>query len=431
MSNIIQFQPEPQDIGHYIHVGNKYPTLETLIATGRLKSRRLVCEASQLNTEHNEKLISDLSQQGYETILDTECAKLGMQGFPSIGERLPWGGGIFKGSPDSFNASTTQETVTAIAEYAVKHKFKRILAPTHLLKRGPQDPWLKTDHMLTIALREALNKAGGKHIAIDLPLHLEYKEFRDTASRIALIQESGLRDLPFENLWLRIANFGSDKGGSGIYNYINAARHFHKLGKPVIGDYIGGLVGIGIVAFGACSGMAHGLGQNERFGVSSWSKKPGKRSGGLPKRCYIPGLDRSLKADEYEQVLQAHGAKSLLGCRDNSCCEHGWKSTLQDPISHFVTQRTRQIEKLKSIHESSRPQHYIRNEVEPTERDARKAKDLNVSDPLKKILTQSAQRLDTMRQSTEKLYGTLPNATHALAPLSKEPQDSSKTAVQA
>jgi hypothetical protein len=96
---------------------------------------------------------------------------------------------------------------------------------------------------------------------------------------------------------LKVENFGGDATGEKLAAYTEACRDFHGLGIPVVGDHVGGLPGLGALAFGAVGGIAHGVTMQQNFAASSWRRPRLKRSGGPGWRIYIPQLDLLLKSN--------------------------------------------------------------------------------------------------------------------------------------
>jgi hypothetical protein len=212
-----------------------------------------------------------------------------------------------------------------IADLSVEHHVDVVLAPTRLLS-GPQDTWLAIDIETCQTLRSALDSRGAKDIAVDYPLLTPYQVLLDGAARRALASQ--LADLPFEYLWLRIANFGSDKSAAGLRKFINASRDFHCLEKPIVADSVGGLPALGIVAFGASGGFCHGVAEKERFYPNYWRKaRESGKGGGPSRRVYFAGFDAYLNEEQARTLLATWGAKPLLGCRDTGCCPGSSRKT--------------------------------------------------------------------------------------------------------
>ena len=265
-------QAPTQPIAHYLRIGHTgYRQLETLQGNGRLQARRVVINASRLKFQ--KELVSALKTAGAEIILDTDVAELSVLArFDGRVRTAPWAS-IGEGSPlrpEHYSDGAQDDVIGQIARFAVEHEVDAVLAPGHFLRRGNQDEWFDVDRNACVALRKALDREGGKRIGIDYALIPTYMHLHDEAIRGAFL--SGLHDLPFDNLWIRASGFGSDATPLGARRYITALAGMHNLGKPIIADYIGGLIGLAAVAFGVASGIAHGVGIYERFNAGQWDK---------------------------------------------------------------------------------------------------------------------------------------------------------------
>ena len=104
------------------------------------------------------------------------------------------------------------------------------------------------------------------------PLLIPNAALRDPAQRRAFI--GALANTPFDNLWFRVSGFGSDASAVGVRRYIAAVIDFHRVGRPVVADGVGGLAALATIAFGASSGICHGVAEKERFNASDWAKPP-------------------------------------------------------------------------------------------------------------------------------------------------------------
>ena len=85
-------------------------------------------------------------------------------------------------------------------------------------------------------------------------LALPMKALRLPAERRALI--SAIADAPCNAIWMKAENFGDHATGEKAAAYFEACRDFHGLGLPIVGDHVGGLPGLGALAFGAVGGIA-------------------------------------------------------------------------------------------------------------------------------------------------------------------------------
>jgi hypothetical protein len=66
----------------------------------------------------------------------------------------------------------------ALGDFATKHGFTQILAPTHLLQDG-RDPWLARDLDATEWLRAHLDRNGAKGVQLIYSLAVSYSAFRN------------------------------------------------------------------------------------------------------------------------------------------------------------------------------------------------------------------------------------------------------------
>src|SRR5712692_1039340 len=131
-----------------------------------------------------------------------------------------------------------------------------VLAPSHFVLNARSAWWL-IDLKLCEDLRRALDEAGGGDIRIDYSLITAYGTLREPEERRAFM--SGLQHLPFENLWLRISDFGADATATAVRRYISAVDDFHALNRPLVSDHVGGLAGLAVTTFGATGAIAHGV----------------------------------------------------------------------------------------------------------------------------------------------------------------------------
>ena len=130
-----------------------------------------------------------------------------------------------------------------------------VLSPTHYLGDKNFEHWLNLDVRGCLELRRALDRKGGSAIAIDYGLILPHTWLANTDKRGQIM--SDLVDLPFDNLWIRASGFYPNAGGLAQKKYIGALSRLHNLGRPIVIDYLDGLVALATVAFGATAGPSH------------------------------------------------------------------------------------------------------------------------------------------------------------------------------
>lgn len=165
-------------------------------------------------------------------------------------------------------ARKAKRRAAQIVEAAGRNGFTQILGPTHL-RNSSNDPWLRRDIVMMNWTAEEIARTGA---ALDLiyPLAVPMTVLRNTAERRAII--AAIADAPCGTVWLKVENFGDDTTGEKVAAYIEACRDFHQRGLPLIGDHVGGLPGLGALAFGAVGGIAHGVTIHQNFKASSWGR---------------------------------------------------------------------------------------------------------------------------------------------------------------
>ncbi|MCZ4093426.1 hypothetical protein [Sinorhizobium psoraleae] len=314
--------------------------------------------------------------------------------------------------PEDFSKASGKDIVGAIARFAVEYQVDAVLAPGHYLGDPDFRNWFEVDRQSCIDLRAALDREGGQSIAIDYLLIASRTSFDDDTERRHFVH--GLDDLPFENLWVRASGFGADGTPLGTRRFITSMQHLHNLGKPVIADYLGGLVGEAALAFGAISGIAHGVGERERFNAGSWHKPPVKSEdgkGGRATRVSIAGISRTMTVNELELLASAKGGRKLVVCCDRSCCQHGLRNMLDDPRQHAVYQSMQVIEDLAGVPDLNRAQHFLQGRMTQVERTARAVKDLKIAaeDAVEKKvdLEKFQNRLSKHSRDMENMHKTL------------------------
>ncbi len=405
-------------VGHYLRIGHTgHRKLEDLHASGRLAIDRVVVDAAHITKQKD--LLDSLRASATEVILDPRVPELSTPGgYLTSAHRLPWAHPDRPFDVDDFDRSRIVDMASRIAEFAVAHQVDAVLGPTRLID-GPQDAWLAVDAETCQALRKALDNQGANTIAVDYPLLTTYEVLLDGGARKALAAHIG--ELPFDYLWLRIANFGSDKSAAGVRKYINAARDFHEIGRPIVADCVGGLPALGIAAFGATGGICHGVAEKERFYPYYWWKpQAGNAGGGSRKRIYFPGLDAYLNEDQARTLLATRNAKPLLGCRETACCPGGWEDMILNPKTHYLTQTTRRVQELGRVPEMRRADHFLSQQLAPADRVARRALKLKVGDEkIVEKLSRNSRKTDDMRRVLEELRATDHNLTRSLTPTNR------------
>ena len=361
-------------------------------------------------------LVTALGESGAELILDTNIAELSTIGrFSGSVKGAPWANPDAPLSPDDLSATGNRDVIGQIARFAMEHKFNAVQAPTHFVQ-GATDPLFTVDLGAVEALRLALDRQGGRHVGIDYILTIPYAILRDSIHRRAFIASLG--GAPFDNLWLRVSGFGADASALGVRRYIAAVIDFHRLGRPIVADGVGGLAGLATAAFGAVGGICHGVAEKERFDASTWNKPPSDGGGGREKRVLVEGLDRLLSMKQMNALMMAPGARRHFSCADPQCCPRGLDDTLKNPKAHYLRQRHLPVEELSRVPELRRPQHFMEKQFARACQFARKGAELEIPDEaLKRILTANHERLEKMQAVLTDLQGALSGDSRSAPPV--------------
>lgn len=357
-----------EPLAQFVRLGEvSYKRTASLFIEGHLSAKRVVIDASRLRFLRSE--IKQFKEAGREIVLDTKAAELAaLSKFAGIAKDAPWsqvaGGQLVTAS--CFLRDHPGDIIGQIARSAIEYEVDAVLSPGHFLHPEKGLDWLNVDRRSCIELRRALDNEGGKHIAIDYLLILPHLMLNDPEMRLRIMQ--ALSDLPFDNLWIRASGFGNDSAAQPLVAFISSIAQLHNLGKPIITDYLGGLVGEAVMALGASSGFAHGIAECERFDARSWDKPAKKRDpekpGGRATRISLSLINKSLTVNEYETLLSAKSAKRLLspavlsGLRTPS-------DVINDPKILASKETTTNFEALANVPNLHRPKDFIERRVEP------------------------------------------------------------------
>lgn len=417
---------KPPIIGSFLRVGHTgHRKLEALIAASRLRFRRFVFDAAHI--EEQRDLLTTLKRAGCEIVLDPNAAETATPGrFDSAVSALPWGNPDRPWAPRDYSRARNLDTAKAIAEFAVRHNVDAVLAPTHCIETIP-NPWVSIDQRLCEELRHELDRASGKHIAVDFQIITTNTLLKDGPTRETLI--SSIRHVPAENVWLRASGFGATATGAATRAFIEAARNFHEIGKPIVADYAGGFSALAAAAFGGVGAISHGVGQKETFRIGDW-KKPVTGGGGSAKLIYVPELDRFFKKEQLNILFAVRGTRARFGCDDTSCCAHGAEDTIENPHRHFVIQRSLQIKNLSDVPEARRAEHFLLHHLDPAVRSARLVSRLKIgNDDVTKLIVETKKRLINLRDPLGDLHSTSASSTRSATPKFRGENQSSQSAV--
>lgn len=295
---------------------------------------------------------------------------------------------------------------------AVEMEFDVVLAPTHYLEDPHFARWLEVDRKACIGLRSALDAEGGGEIAIDYPVIHSHKALQQTKVRRHLL--NALSNLPFDNLWVRASGVENVAGPFVLRRYIDAIAGFHDLGKPIIADCLHGLTSSAAIAFGAVSGKAHGICEQERFNAREWCKPFGENEGGGYRqntRVSPPGLGRSLKKREIRVLANAKGGRRLISCDDRACCPSGLRDMLTDPKRHAVNQAILEMTEMSQVPDQSRTEHFVTKNMRRLVRTATEIKRLK---PSEEKAQEEGAKLDRLMNRLDKHSCQLESTKKAL-----------------
>lgn len=411
MSNVRQLFPDRPLLGHFVRVGNTgYSQVEELLEKGRLTIDRAVFDAGLLGRQ--EGLLNALARAGSELILDPNVAELSsIRHFDGALKAAPWAIAGRRLSLEDFRGIQGLERIARIAEFAVKHTFHTVLAPTHLLMTGVADAAFRVDLELVEKLRTALDAEGGQRIAIDYTLILAAGVLKDPKFAEAFVRAA--QGLPVENVWVRSSGFGSTVTPIAVVRYVRALRGLLPAARPIIVDGAAGFAGVAVLAFGAAAGLAHGIGVHESFKASEWHNKRPTTAGGQPKRVLVNALDRQLRPEHMQAILNATNGRRLISCNDPHCCPGGLKDMQENPKAHYLYQRRHSIEELSRVPYGRRGDHFVTRIVGVAVDQARSLDRLRIADDnTKKVISESRDRVERIHEVLEYFHANTDLAKH-------------------
>ncbi len=420
MSNVITLprpppqRPAPEGLGFYVRAGrNDHVALLDLLATGEEGIFGLVIDAQHV--DRHRELITEARRRDLDVILDPKVLQMGFPGALTEGlSVLPWGLNRHHNVTD-FDGSAGQRRAAQIVEAAANNGCTQLLGPTHLLSSS-NDPWLRRDIAMMHRTADEIARSGGE-LDLIYPLAVPMRLLRNAAERGAVL--AALADAPCAAIWLKVENFGDDATGEKVAAYVEACRDFPARGIPLVGDHVGGLPGLGVLAFGAVGGIAHGVTMQQSFRASNWRRPPVEGGGFGPSwRVYVSQLDLLLKPRAAEALFDASPKiKAMCGCRDTHCCPHGVRDMLGHPARHAIYQRAREIERLSSVPQSMRAGHYLNQNVRKVSDDVAQVAAFPVGDDaLAKGLQGKQREMSRYRQTVAHLVENNEAASVAIPP---------------
>ena len=416
----LQARSSPGPLALFVRVGrNDHREMLELIATGERAIFGFIIEAQYV--ERHRELMTEARSRNFDLILDPKTQPLGLPGgHTALLATLPWGLERHHNLSD-FEGPVGRLKADQIVEMAARNGFTQVLGPTHLLS-GPNDPWLRRDIDMMEWTREAA-VASGTNLGLIHSLAVPMEVLRKRVERQALI--TAIADAPCDAIWLKVENFGDDATGEKMAAYIEACRDFHDRGIPVVGDHVGGLPGLGALAFGAVGGIAHGVTMHQRFKAAGWRRPPIRGHGGPAWRVYLPHLDMLVKPAVARTLLGTSSRiRGRYGCRDTHCCPHGIRDMIDHPARHALYQRAREIEWLSDTPQTIRVARYLDERVRPVSDDvAAIASVAGLDETLKKALIRKQNNLSRYRQAMAHLAEAVPLDSVAIPPPKRAARD--------
>jgi hypothetical protein len=331
-----------------------------------------------------------------EIILDTESAEAAVPAFAEgCRGRMPWATGRTL-RPAEMDDDRIAAHAIAVAEFAGRHHVDVVLSPGHLLGEVGE-PWLSVDVATCFALREALDRLGLERVAIDYVLLAPAARFADPDWRAELRRH--IAPLPFRQLWVRVGGFGLGKArhAAGV---IEAVTDLAAMGRPIVLDAAGGMVGLAPAVLGLAGGLCHGLASRTSSDFATWQRPPSDGGGIVPRDLYYPMLERSLTGAEVDLLdVLGNRQRKALSCATQGCCASD-AAMRADRKGHFLRQVELQHDRYLAAGRAA-GQRAFRTDLWAWERELRGAalsvKDRN--DPGRRLLEGSAARLGQLRDA--------------------------------
>jgi hypothetical protein len=400
-------------LGSYVRVGhNDHRELLHLLTSGERGIFGFVIGAN--NIERHRELITEARRRDLDVILDPKTQEMA---FPHVMSEslasLPWSLDRYHNLAD-FDGAQGERRAAQVVEFAATHDFTQILAPSHFLSSSA-DPWLQRDIAALNWTAERITKSG-TDIGLIYSLALPIRTLRLPSERRKLITATaGAR---FDAIWIKAEHFGDHATGEKAAAYMDACREFHECGVPVVGDSIGGLPGLGFLAFGAVGGIAHGVTLQQSFNTSHWRQPRGPQGGGAGWRVYVPQLDVLLKPPVAERLIGTSSRiRAICGCRDTHCCPHGVSDMIKRPARHAIYQRAREIEKLSAIPQNFRAERFVDDHLRPvSDMVARIATVNGLDEKLRESLIKKQGEVSRLRETFAHLTTTASESSYAPPP---------------
>ena len=280
--------------------------------------------------------------------------------------------------PSDFSSARIEALAAEVVEFELEQRATAIVAP-YLYAHSPDDPAFTASLQLLLATRRQMSRN-----AVNLPLIAVFcggwKQFarEDAWGKGVDRFLANALDVQPQSLAMCLTPVGAASDGyAKTARIFLTGRRFNASGLTTFA-WRQGVFGPGLVAAGL-AGYETGACTREHADVRSHitRKKPkadGKRPGGGPPRMvYLEGLGRSVTLDVARALLGDLDTRARLICDDESCCQHGVDSMLDDRVRHTINARARRIRDLNAMPESAWRLHQIAKDAEQAVRTTKRA----------------------------------------------------------
>jgi hypothetical protein len=329
-----------------------------------------VLDASRVKS--HAELRAELRSRGLESVLDPMALELATEGgWAREGLRsLTWAGRE-QHRPENMSRDSARRLANDLVEFATKHGYSSIVAPTHYLQDGIRDPWWQKDRMLVAQLLDVLRTIDSRsRPRLYYRLATSRKVLADVEQRQEVIRV--LADLSIDAVWVCVHPSGAASGPTVVRSYYSACLDLDRLSVPIVAERSGGL-GMAMMAFDVVGGMECGITSGENFDANRLLRAPRPREEGkafaMGWRVYLDRLGIFLSRKEAEVFFARHGMKSRFGCQGRVCCrEIG--HMLQDPLRHFLVTRAQEVADLAQVPRHNRATVYMEKTLRRASDDA-------------------------------------------------------------
>lgn len=403
----------PPQLGTYFRPNRvDHKALLAFLADGTPAGLEGIVFDAALDSIHAE-LRDEARERKIDTVLDTRAMELALAGgFVGARRALPWAGEQMH-LCENLRGVSGRDWVKRIVEWVGPRRFSSILAPTHYLPAGVNDPWFDIDRELTIGLREVLDASGLGAVPIYYPLAIKGEAFFDNRQREEL--RAALSSLPIDGIWLRIQPFGTRSGGNVVRKYIRACADLHSSALPIVAEK-SGTAGLALLAFGAVGGIESGVTIGEHFDANGLiSHREGGKAFTPQARIYISALQTFLSKKQARPFFDNRTIRSYFACKER-CCPRGSDDMLRNPKRHFLCRRKGEISRLSALPETLRASRYMEEILRPATDQMAKAVKVEPQ------LEATRQRLDVLRSVLGAILDDAQPATFSAVPEGKRIQ---------